>query len=207
MTTPPRPGAGASVVRFGYGDSNSGIITPDTHAMTQPRHDGRERNWREDPRILERLPRVERLHFRGWTLRQIAAEVDVSFKTVARDLERCRELWRERAGTEVAEHRAAIVAALADNERLALEAYEWDKQAEAAVLYGEPVESADGRTLEVYRDHKGAAQFRGGKAAALAERRQAAMAKAKVLGIVVDKQEQVGEMLVRVVERERPSDG
>jgi hypothetical protein len=169
--------------------------------MTQPR-DGRWQKWRRDPQILERLQEVERLRWRGLSGRAMARELGVGEVTIRRDLSRLDELWLERTAADQQRQRAEIVAALDDNARLALEAYQWDKQAEAAVLYGESVEGKDGKPRVVYRDKRGAAQFRGGKAQALAERRQAVMAKAKVLGLITDKQEQVGDLLVRVVERE-----
>lgn len=169
-------------------------------------HAGKSVNWRRDPEVRVRLEQVERLQWRRLPNTEIARQLKVDETTIRRDKDRLQELWLERTAASQDEHRAAVVASLEDNERLALEAYEWDKQAEEAVLYGSTVE-INGQSRVVYRDAKMSAQFRGGKAQALAERRQAAMAKAKVLGIVVDKQEQVGEMLVRVVERERPSDG
>jgi HTH domain len=168
--------------------------------MAQPR-DGRWQKWRRDPEILERLQVLERLRWQRLSGRQLAAALGVAETTIRRDLARLDELWLERTAADQQSHRAEIIAALDDNACRALEAYEWDKQAEAAVLYGDEV-TIDGKLRVVYRDKKGAAQFRGSKAQALAERRQAVMAKAKVLGLITDKQEQVGDVLVRVVERE-----
>jgi hypothetical protein len=148
---------------------------------------GRKRvAWRRDPAILARLPRVERLHLAGRTLVAIGAEVGISEATVRDDLKRVQELWRERAGGDIADQRAQIIAELDDTRRRALEAAEWDQMCERAVLFGGSIEDEDGPN-SVYRDKKGSAQFRGNKAAALAQARQATMDKAKLLGLVVDK--------------------
>lgn len=171
-----------------------------------PRRDGRDQPWREDPHILERLRQVEPLHLRHRSNREIARQLGVSEITVRRDLERLRELWLERTAADQATLRAQLVADLEDVARLAQEAYAWDKQAEEAVLYGVEVE-LDGKPRQVYRDDKGSAQFRGGKAQALNVLRQARMDQGKVLGVVQDKPELTGELLVRVVERERNDAG
>lgn len=134
--------------------------------------------WRKDPVILARLREVERRHLAGETNVAIAGALDVDEATVRNDLKRLQELWLERTKAEQDETRARVVAELEDVRTRALHAAEWDEEAERAVLFG------DGR---VYRDDKGSAQFRGNKAAALAQARQATMDKAKVLGIVVDK--------------------
>lgn len=164
-------------------------------------HAGKSVNWRRDPEVRARLEQVERLQWQRLPNTTIARQLNVDETTIRRDKERLQALWMERTAASQEEHRAAVVASLEDNERLALEAYAWDKQAEEAVLYGMEV-TIDGKPRVVYRDAKMSAQFRGNKAQALAERRQAAMAKAKVLGIVVDKVEPQGEQLVRVYVRD-----
>ena len=60
---------------------------------------------------------------------------------------------------------------------------------ERAVLFGEAVPDANGQALSVYRDEKGSAVFRGQKAQALGVARQAIMDAAKLLGLVIDKQQ------------------
>lgn len=155
---------------------------------------GRKRiPWRRDPVILERLPRVERLHLAGRSNVAIAAEVGISEATVRDDLGRLRDLWLERTSTAQDENRARVLAELEDVRVRALEAAEWDQMCERAVLFDDLPEP-DATTLDgeptrrsVYRDAKGSAQFRGNKAAALAQARQAVMDKAKLLGLVVDK--------------------
>jgi flagellar motor protein MotB len=146
-------------------------------------HHKPQRSWRQDATILERLVEVERRHLAGMSNRAIAAELGVSERRVRVDLERLQEIWLERVGSEVEQLRAQTVAELDDIKRLALEAYQHDREAELAVLYGE------GARL-VQRDDKGSVQFRGNKAAALQAARQAIMDKAKLLGIVVDKVDQ-----------------
>jgi hypothetical protein len=142
--------------------------------------------WRRDPAILARLPRVERLHLAGRPNTSIAAELGLDEKTVRNDLARLAEIWLERTATEQADARARVLAELEDVRVRALEAAEWDQMCERAVLFGGSIEDEDGPN-SVYRDKKGSAQFRGNKAAALAQARQATMDKAKLLGLVVDK--------------------
>lgn len=138
--------------------------------------------------ILARLPEVERRYLRHQTTRAIATAVGVAEVTIRRDIERVQQLQRERIAVQSDQLRAQIIAELDDTIQLAEDAYTWDKQAEAAVLYGLPAEGPDGQQLRVHYDDDGRAQFRGGKAQALNVRRQAIMDKAKVLGVVVDKQ-------------------
>jgi hypothetical protein len=92
--------------------------------------------WRRDPTILARLPLVERLHLAGRPNVAIAAELGLDETTIRRDLERIGELWKERAGGDIAEQRARIIAELDDTRRRALEFAEWDQACEAAVLFG-----------------------------------------------------------------------
>src|SRR5262245_15466379 len=145
---------------------------------TQP---GRHVPWRRDPVILARLPQVERMHLRRMPNTAIAAALQVDEKTIRRDLEHIRELWRERTAGEIADVRARAVAELDDLKERALAAAEWDQQCEQAVLYGTIVELGGEQRL-VYRDEKGSATFRGQKAQALNVARQAIMDKAKVQG-------------------------
>jgi hypothetical protein len=152
--------------------------------------------WRRDPVILARLPRVERLHLAGRPNTAIAAQIGVSEATVRDDLKRIQEMWRERTGADIVEQRAQMIAELEDVRVRSLEAAEFDEMCERAVLFGGSIEDEDG-PASVYRDKKGSAQFRGNKAAALAQARQATMDKAKLLGLVVDKADISGEMLIR----------
>jgi hypothetical protein len=136
--------------------------------------------WRRDPVILERLPVVERRHLAGHTNMAIARDMGCDEGTIRGDLRRLNELWLERAGQSVDDLRAQAAAALLDIQRRAIAAAEFDEMCERAVLFGEG-------DAEVERDHKGSAQFRGNKAAALTVARQAVMDTAKVFGIVVEK--------------------
>ena len=135
-------------------------------------------HWRRDPVILARLREVERRHLAGDTNVSIAATLGVDEATIRNDLGRLRELWLEQTAAEQSDMRARVIAELEDVRTRAIQAAEWDEEAERAVLFG------DGR---VYRDDKGSAQFRGNKAGALQAARKATMDKAKILGIVVDK--------------------
>lgn len=164
---------------------------------------GKHPPWRRDPLILERLPKVERLRLQGLPNTRIAAQLGVAENTIRRDCERLDELWRERTQGEQAEMRAVIVAKLEDTRLRAIEAAEWDRQCEEAVLFGLEIEHPVHGTLKVYRDEKDRAEFRSQKAQSLNVARQAAMDEAKVLGVVPDKLDVGGEVLVRVVELER----
>lgn len=134
--------------------------------------------WRRDPGILARLREVERRHLAGMTNVAVAEALDVDETTIRRDLERLRELWLEQTRAEQAEQRARVLAELEDVRTRAIAAAEFDEQCERAVLFGD---------ARVIRDDKGSATFRGNKAAALGQARQASMDKAKILGVVVDK--------------------
>lgn len=191
--------------------------------------------WRNDPVILARLPEVERRHLKGEPNTGIAIVLKVDEITIRRDLERLRELWRERTIGEVVDLKAQALAELEDVRRRALAAAEHDERMERAVLFNEVFEwvdcpggvdhspygemeteeeganvslicAAPHRTpLRVKRDFKGSAQFRGNKSGALNVARQASMDKAKVQGIILDRQEHEGEILVRVYERGGPA--
>lgn len=145
-----------------------------------PRH--KQTPWRNDPVILARLPEVERRHLRGDTNMAIADVLGVDEITIRRDLNRIRELWRERTGDSIENLKAQTAAELEDVRRRALHAADFDERMERAVLLGEMVDDQS-----VYRDDKGAAMFRGNKVGALNAAQQATMNKAKILGIVVDK--------------------
>lgn len=149
--------------------------------------------WRRDPVILARLREVERRHLAGDTNVAIAAALDTSEATVRDDIKRLQELWIERTKAEQDANRARVLAELEDVRVRAIAAAEWDQMCERAVLFDDlPQPGAadlEGRPVRrsVFRDAKGSAQFRGNKAAALAQARQASMDKAKLLGLVVDK--------------------
>lgn len=144
--------------------------------------------WRRDPGILARLREVERRHLAGMTNVAVAEDLDVDETTIRRDLERLRELWLEQTKESQADLRAQMLARLEDVRVRALQAAEFDERCERAVLFGDE---------QVYRDDKGSASFRGNKAGSLAQARQATMDQAKLLGLVIEKQEHAGELLVR----------
>lgn len=147
--------------------------------------------WRKDPEVLARLPEVGRRMLRRETHQQIATALGSTISTVHQDMKRVRELWVETIQDEQTAMRAQIVAELDDARLEALRAAEWDYQCERAVLFGQALVEDDpilGRCdRQVWRDTKGSAQFRGNKAAAIGQARQATMDKAKVLGLIVDK--------------------
>lgn len=150
-------------------------------------------SWRRDPIILARLQQVERRHLAGESNVSIASSLSVDEITIRRDLERLREMWLERTAAAQDENRARVLAELEDVRVRSLKAAEWDEMCERAVLFDDlpetDVTTLDGKPARrsVYRDAKGSASFRGNKAAALAQARQATMDKAKLLGLVVDK--------------------
>ncbi len=144
--------------------------------------------WRRDPLILARMRDVERRHLAGQTNVAIAAVLGVDEATIRNDLKRLAELWLEQTKESQADLRAQMLAKLEDVRVRALQAAEFDGRCERAVLFGDE---------QVYRDDKGSATFRGNKAGALAQARQATMDQAKLLGLVIEKQEHAGELLVR----------
>ena len=154
-------------------------------------------SWRSDPAILARLQRVEAMQFEGRPNTVIAEELGVDEGTVRNDLKRLAELWRERIGAQAEHLRAEAVAELTDVKRRALAAAAFDEMCERAVLFGF---DAVGTAVWVQRDEKGSAQFRGNKAAALNTARQSVMDRAKVLGLIVEKQEHTTPIPVRVYE-------
>ena len=146
-------------------------------------------HWRRDPIILARLQEVERRHLAGQTNIAVAESLGVDETTIRRDLGRLNELWLERTTGEQETLRARAVRELDEIKRRALDAADFDAACERAVLFDEIDPDVLGDAFRVSRDDKGSAQFRGNKAAALNVARQAIMDTAKVLGIVVDKQE------------------
>jgi transposase len=166
--------------------------------------------WRQDPVILARLPLVDRRYLKGEPNTAIAAALGVDEGTIRNDIKRLRELWLERAGGQIEDLRAQKVAELQDIYRRSLDAAEWDAFCERAVLFDDPTmpiwemqkygligpdypTDGSGQPLKIARDEKGSATFRGNKAAALAQARQAVMDQAKVLGLVVEKREITGK--------------
>lgn len=180
-----------------------------------PRH--RQTPWRKDPAILARLPEVERRHLAGQPNTAIAAVFGVDEATIRADLKRIAERWLEHIGERSEALRSEVVAELEDVRRRALRAAEFDEMAERAVLYGVSpgvdhclgdgshmlhsgdAEDGDGlpvwcsapheAPLRVQRDDKGSASFKGSKAQSLNTARQASMDKAKVLGLIVERQD------------------
>lgn len=178
---------------------------PVDQGLSNPR--GRKSvHWRKDVAIMARLVEIERRHIEGQPNVLIASALGVNEITVRRDLDRLKDLWRERTQDEQADLRARQLAKLEHVRVGALSAARFDEMMERAVLFGEDAtdyeDYADGvdaaeratdqaqskpRRLVVRRDAKGSAQFRGNKAAALNVARQATMDQAKLLGVVVDK--------------------
>ncbi|MDP9372074.1 MAG: hypothetical protein M3Q65_06410 [Chloroflexota bacterium] len=148
--------------------------------------------------MLRRLLEVERRHLAGHPNTLIAAALEVDEKTIRDDLKRLKQLWHERIKGAQEQMRAQKVAELADIKQRAIAAAEFDERCERAVLFDDPLVPDHERSEEersvprVHRDEKGAAQFRGQKAQALNVARQAVMDQAKILGIVVEKQEHSG---------------
>ncbi len=154
--------------------------------------------WRQDPVILARLPLVERRHLKNEPNTTIALALGVDEGTIRNDIKRLRELWLDRSGALIENLRAQKIAELQDIYHRAIDAAEFDEMCERAVLFDDPLvpnyelpESQ--RQFRVHRDEKGSAQFRGNKAASLGQARQSLMDQAKVLGLIVDKQELTGK--------------
>lgn len=160
-----------------------------------PRHT--QLPWRQDVVILARLLEVERRHLAGQPNTLIAAALGVSECIIRDDLKRLKTLWLERIGAAQEELRAQKLAELLDIKQRALTAAEFDLQAEADVLYNDPLAPAHetntrGGRRQVVRDDHGSASFRGQKAQSLNVARQAVMDAAKLLGLVIDKAEHAG---------------
>lgn len=162
-----------------------------------------QRSWRRDPAILARMHEVERRHLAGQPNTTIAAALGVDEGTIRNDLKRLSEHWLERIGETQETLRAAVTAELEDVRRRSIQAAEFDEMAERAVLFDGPDE--EGRQVE--RPEKGSVSFKGGKAAALSNARQASMDKAKLLGLIVEKQEHTTPLPVRIYEYEAAPDG
>lgn len=202
------PPAGASLV---YGQN---VMADSAQETPRPRRrDGQNRQlpWREDLVVLVRLLEVEKRHLAGHPNRLIAAALGVDEKTIRDDLKRLKALWLERIKGTQEELRGKKVAELADIKQRSIAAAEWDQDCERAVLYGETIPDDNGGARSVYRDEKGSATFRGQKAQALNVARQAVMDQAKILGLVVDKQELSGKdggaVPIRLVEVVPPDGG
>lgn len=144
-------------------------------------------SWRQDAAILDRMRTVERLRLAGQSNHAIGAQLSVDEATIRNDLKRLSALWLETVREEQVVLRAAAVAELEDTRRRALEAYDFDRRMEEAVMTGGRFRTDAGGEAAICRDDRSSASFRGGKAQALNVARQATMDKAKILGIVVDK--------------------
>lgn len=171
--------------------------TPEAYEQGSTKKGRKSVKWRRDPFIISRLGQVERRHLAGQNNVAIAAALGVTEGTIRSDLARLSELWQERIQGQQEHLRAVVVRELDDVKRRALDAAEFDEAAERAVLFGQVDTDLLGDDARVHYDSDGRAQFRGNKAAALGVARQALMDRAKVLGLVVDKQEHRGEMLIR----------
>lgn len=139
-------------------------------------------HWRRDPVILARLEEVERRRLRGQANVHIAAALGVDEGTIRNDLKRLQELWQERTGATIIDLRARAVAELDEVKRRAIEAAEFDRDMELAVLFGVG-------DRPVIRDEHGSARFFGQKAQALNVYRQAVMDQARILGLVTERRE------------------
>lgn len=191
---------------------------PDKQTPKRTTRAGGRLPWDRDPVVLERLPKVERHHLAGRMNTQIAEILGVDESTIREDLKRLKSIWLKRIGDKQEQMRAAIVAELDDTRQRAIAQAEWDEFCERAVLFDDPKMpdyemkqlglSVD---LRVSRDEKGSATFRGQKAASLNVARQSTMDKAKVLGLVIDKQEIAGKdggaIPIRIVEVVPPDGG
>lgn len=149
-------------------------------------------HWRKDRIILARIADVEPLHLRGLPETAIAKRLGIPASTVHKDIVRCRELWAERIKDRSEELRSEIVAGLEDVKRKALDDADFDRRMERAVILDEEVECADGEKRRPYRPEKGSVQFRGNKSGSMGVAKSCLEAQAKILGLVIDKQEITG---------------
>jgi len=143
--------------------------------------------WRDDPEVMARLVETERLHVRGLSNYAIARELGVSEGTIRNDLGRIQTLWAERVGDDIIALRARVVAELDAVRLRALQAAEFDNDAERAILLDTPLVDADGTPRKIVSRGRNGVHFNGSKASALAVARQATLDKAKILGLLVDK--------------------
>lgn len=162
-----------------------------------PRH---RTPWRHDPVILARLAEVEPRHLAGQPNTHIAAALGVDEKVIRNDLKRLSELWVERIGQQAETLRSQIAAELEDIRQRSLKAAAFDEMAERAVLFDDP----DEKGSRVERPEKGGVSFKGGKAQALNTARQASMDKARLLGLVIERQEIDATIAPRVYEVQVP---
>jgi len=196
----------------------AGEQNPDKQGPRRTTRAGGRLPWRQDLTVLMRLPLVERRHLAGQLNTQIAAALEVDESTIREDLKRLRQIWMERVKGTQETLRAEKIAELADIKQRAIHQAEWDEYCERAVLFDDPaVPDSElervglDRERRVKRDDKGAATFRGAKAQSLNVARQAVMDQAKVLGLIVDKQEiggaGGGAVPIRIVEVIAPDGG
>lgn len=190
--------------------------------------------WRQNPDVLDRLPKVRKGMHYGKSNREIARELGVDEGTIRSDVKRIRELGIEYLAQDITTHRADVLREFEEIRQHAIHAAAFDESVERAVLFGEAAGTytcpGDGshaikRELDPVsgawvdrewcaepheapaiikrgKDGQGGATFRGGKAAALSVARAAAADKAKILGVAVDKVENLTPIPVRIYERE-----
>ena len=93
----------------------------------------REPRVREAARIDKRRELVGRLRVRGMTIREIAAQLEVtseyagiSHQTVANDIQAIRKQWRAHAAQDIGDHAARQLAELDEVRRAAWKAGDYD---------------------------------------------------------------------------------
>lgn len=160
----------------------------------------KQTRWRNDFAILARIKEVERLHLAGQPNTHIATALGVDEGTIRNDLKRSAELWLEQINQQAPVLRASVLAELEDVRQRSLAAAAFDEMAERAVLFDEP----DEHGATVVRPDKGSVSFKGGKAQALNTARQASMDKARLLGLVIERQEIDATITPRVYEVQVP---
>jgi DNA-binding CsgD family transcriptional regulator len=192
------------------------IEAPDAHPSPYPRGGRRRAAWSRNPAILKRLSRVERLRGERLSNVAIASRLGVNEGTVRDDLERLRQVWENQLGDEMLRLRAEAVADMDNVVRTTMAAIRADQHYTQAVLFGvttvvtcaggmqhQHSEGVDPNTSygevwsciaphkvrrRVYRDERGSATYRSNIGQLLQVVRQTNFDKAKIMGLVVNKQ-------------------
>jgi hypothetical protein len=165
-----------------------------------------------------RAPTVAKMYLRGMSFRAIAAALKIDFKTVGKDIEYCRGIWRENSLKTFETHLAEQLAKLDEAEAAAWDGWE-RSQMDDVQTSTEETESPDGPITKTKMSRRG----QSGQAAYLATVTKIVELRCKLLGlldkdaaeqsiatanfnvvsIVVDSREQAEEMRTLTVDQFR----
>lgn len=165
-----------------------------------------------------RAPTVAKMYLRGMSHRAIASALKIDFKTVGKDIEHCRKIWRENSLKSFEAHLAEQLAKLDQAEAAAWNGWE-RSQLDDVQTSTEETETADGPIMKTKMSKRG----QSGQAAFIATVTKIVELRCKLLGlldkdaaeqsiatanfnvvsIVVDSREQAEEMRTLTVDQFR----